>query len=193
MSSGQVCPSCGVAVVPGYVKCPKCHSPLPFGSGRRVRSTIDPGGTAVKTQEGFPIGAIAIAVLVGGGIIAFFALRGGSGKTATPPPLPAAGDLGPVTPPTAPPPVVSPSTPTPNVARPNPETAAAQLEQSLKKQHLWSTVSVSNGRVEIRSGSCNDPAMTHELGLAHGGFRAAGLTTIRCVEQTGHVVFEHDL
>ncbi len=191
MSSGQACPSCGVAVVPGYVKCPKCHAPLPFGSGRRVRLTIDPGGTAVKTGERFPLGAIAIAVLVGGGIIAFFALRGD--KPATTTPLPAVGDLGPVKPPSAPPPVVTSPTPAPNVVRPNPEAAAADLEQALQKQRLWSTVTVSNGRVEIRSDSCSDAGMTHELAAAHGGFRAAGLAKLRCVDQTGHVVFEHDL
>jgi hypothetical protein len=197
MSSGQQCPSCGVAVVPGYVKCPKCHASLPFGTGRRARPTIDPGGTAVKTDGGFPIGAIVIAVVVGGGIIAFFALRNGSKTTEAQPPPPAS-EIGQVSAPVAPPPpVAAVNAPTPAqttaTARPNPEAAAADLERTLKKQQLWSTVTVSNGRVEIRSGSCNDPGMTHELALAHGAFRAAGLTKLRCVEQSGHVVFERDL
>lgn len=63
-----VCPSCGVAVVPGYQRCPKCRAALPYGTGRIKRVTSDPGGTTVR-ESGFPImaaliGAIAIALAV---------------------------------------------------------------------------------------------------------------------------------
>ena len=37
-----VCPKCGVAVVPGYVKCPKCQAALP-----KLRApTMAAGGTS---------------------------------------------------------------------------------------------------------------------------------------------------
>src|SRR5260221_11387206 len=78
--SQATCPACGVAVVPGYVRCPKCHRPLP----RFARnSTSAVGGTSLEadTPKGSPVLAILAAVVVGGGIITYFAFRGG-GKHA---------------------------------------------------------------------------------------------------------------
>jgi len=69
--SGDVCPKCGVAVVPGYVRCPKCHFVLP--PVRRARSSISPGGTAVQERR-VPVAAIVLGVtalgvaLVSGGL-----------------------------------------------------------------------------------------------------------------------------
>src|ERR1700729_4185268 len=81
--AGAVCPACGVAVVPGYVRCPKCHRPLP----RFARNTASPvGGTTIKTKQGSPL--LAIAVIVGGGFIAFFALRGNRHHEASAAPAP---------------------------------------------------------------------------------------------------------
>ena len=51
-----VCPACGVAVVPGYVKCPKCHAGLPLAGGRTKRMTGDPGGTAVHLNPAQMLG-----------------------------------------------------------------------------------------------------------------------------------------
>ena len=76
---------------------------------------------------------------------------------------------------------------------PRPDAIAADLERSLKKQRLWSTVNIVGDHVDIRSGSCGDPAMKSSLELVAGTFKAAGLTKLRCVEQSGSLVFDRDL
>jgi hypothetical protein len=76
---------------------------------------------------------------------------------------------------------------------PNAVDVAASLERTLRKQRLWSTVSVVGDRVDVRSGSCGDAAMAPMLDGAASSFRAAGLTKLRCLEQSGRVVTERDL
>lgn len=182
--SGAVCPSCGVAVVPGYVRCPKCHKPLP-----RRRSTQVEGGTAVQAPRRFPIVAIAFALVLGAGVIAFFALREG-GKPSTQP-----AATGEPQPETTAAPAQTPDQPEApeRPAGPDPQNVAADLERALKKNRLWSTVSVVGDHVDVRSGSCGDPAMAPLLDGAAPTFKAAGLTRMRCLEQSGRVVTERDL
>ena len=64
----SVCPACGIAVVPGYVRCPRCHAGLPVGAGRVKRTPADPGGTAVA-RRGFPISAVVAAQASGAQVI----------------------------------------------------------------------------------------------------------------------------
>jgi hypothetical protein len=45
----------------------------------------------------------------------------------------------------------------------------------------------------VRSGSCGDPAMRPAIEGAKVVLRGAGLTKLRCLEQSGAVVFERDL
>lgn len=185
--SAPVCPACGVAVVPGYVRCPKCHKPLP-----RRPAAIE-GGTALEQKSRAPaIVAIAAAVLVGGGSIAYFILRGDDVTTEAPPPVvtPEVEDTDEQEVVTTP---DLPAEPTSAPKRPDAQATAAELERSLKRQRLWSTVTVVGGRVDVRSGSCDDPAMAPELDGATPALKAAGLTKLRCVEQSGRVVSERDL
>jgi len=196
MGSGLFCPSCGVPVVSGYVRCPKCHAALPYGSGRIKRTTVEPGGTAVDTGGGFPWAAVIVAVVVAAGIALFFGFRGGSTKKQEPtttPAEPVAGTAAPAPPPvTGPTPaaVVTPAQPAP---APSPRVLGAELDRQLKRQRLWSTVSVTGNTVDVRSSSCGDPQMKPALDAGTSGFRAAGLTRLRCMEQSGRVVFERDL
>jgi hypothetical protein len=183
----EVCPRCRIAVVPGYVRCPKCQASLPR---RRLRPTVDPGGTAVETK-GFPVAAVMIpAVVVVGGIVAYLALRGGSKAadqsqeppaTASDPEASSSEDS--AAPPTtfAPAPVV------------RPEDIGAELERTLKRRRLWSTVEVGTRVVDVRSGSCGDPGLRTLVDAAGPRFKAVGLTRLRCLEQSGAVVFTRDL
>lgn len=185
--SGPVCPGCGVAVVPGYVRCPKCHKPLP------QRPAAVEGGTALEQSSRAPaIAAIAAAVLIGGGTIAYFAMRGDDAKPEAPPPVAEPEDEQTTEQDIATTPDV-PAEPTAAPARPDAQSTAAELERSLKRQRLWATVTVVGGRVDVRSGSCADPAMAPALDGAAPAFKAAGLTKLRCVEQSGRVVSERDL
>jgi hypothetical protein len=200
------CPSCGVAVVPGYVRCPRCHAVLP-GAGRFRRSGVDPGGTSVEARA-FPIvpvaaGAIAVGVLL-------LLVLGGSGgpdrppappadeadsaaepagaapvvpANAAPPPLPAAAAAAPAAPPLD----------LPSPAGPSPGAVIAELERALGRQRLWSSVQVTGERVDVRSGSCAEPEMGPAIDAAQPTLRGAGLTRLRCLAQSGAVVFERDL
>jgi hypothetical protein len=186
--SGAVCPACGVAVMPGYVRCPKCRKPLP----RRRLTTQVSGGTALASSGRLgAIAAIAAAVLVGGGIIAYFGLR--SGPPATQPVAieepqpdePLAPEPDTFTPPETP--VIE------QPADPVPVQVAADLERNLKRQRLWATVTIVGERVDVRSGSCGEPAMAAQLDATSPALKAAGLTRLRCLEQSGRVVSTRDL
>jgi hypothetical protein len=191
--SGATCPACGVAVVPGYVKCPKCHRPLP----RYHRNSVSPvGGTAVETppSKASPVFALLAALVVAGGIIWFFVSRKHTANAAAP--APAADTSGSAA--AQPAAVVTPAPPTTPVATPTQpavgaDQVARNLESDLKKQRLWSTVSVTGDRVDIRSSSCNDAAMKSTVQPQLAAFHAAGLTKLRCLEQSGAVVFARDL
>ncbi len=192
--SGAVCPACGVAVVPGYVRCPKCHRPLP----RFARNTASPvGGTTIKTKQGSPLFAIAIAIVIGGGFIAFFALRGNRHHEASAAPAPASGSSPssdqPPAPTAAAPTPVAASAPAPVVATPNPGAIASTLQSTLQRMELWSTVSVTGARVELQSRACRDPQLGKQIEAVAASFRAAGLTRVRCLEQSGAVVFDREL
>jgi hypothetical protein len=190
-----VCPACGVAVVPGYVRCPKCHAGLSLG--RVKRTTIDPGGTAVP-RTGFPLAALLVALGVAAAIILLFGMRGTARKAAEAPPPPAEpieatairpAPRGPLAPAVAP----APTAAAPAAAVPDLGAAVSDLEDTLHRQRLWGRVEILGQRIDVRSGSCADPAMRPLIDgkttLLHG----AGLTKLRCVEQSGAVVFERDL
>ena len=92
----------------------------------------------------------------------------------------------------APPPRVE-TAPTVAPPPPDPNATAASLERALQRQRLWSTVERYGNRVDIRSGSCSEPGMTSMIDAAREPLRAAGLTRVRCLAQSGAVVLERDL
>jgi len=186
--SGATCPACGVAILPGYVRCPKCRRTLPRRPG-----TVQ-GGTAVEEKRRWPLfavlAAVAAAVLLG------ILVLGGDSDTPSrgPATQPATQTDQPAAPSTAPEPTFTDPQPTADrPTGPDPTTLAATLQQDLKRQRLCATVTVSGSRVDVRSGSCADPAMGPTLDGAAPGFKAAGLTKLRCVEQSGRVVSDRDL
>lgn len=186
------CPACGVAVVPGYVKCPKCGAVMPSTRA----ATSGAGGTAVAGASGGPpVAAFVVGGVVALGIVLFFALRkgGASEEPATQPQaeVPAEGQpaTAPELDPTA---ALAPAPESAAVAR-DPSTSVGALDRALKKERLWGTVSVSGGRVDVRSASCGDPGMKPLIDANASALRDGGLTQLRCLEQSGAVVFERDL
>lgn len=188
------CPGCGIAVVPGYVRCPKCHAPLAAGSRRIPLST---GGTALPEATGrpFPVVPSLLAAILVVGIGIFVATRGGSEKASAAPEAEAEAETvsaAPVTRPTNDPLVVAdPDTTGP--AAPEPSVVAAEVERELKRQKLWMTVSVAGTSLEMRGSSCTDPALASTVMGAASRLRAAGLTKLRCLAQAGSVELERDL
>ncbi len=187
-----VCPKCGVAVVQGYVKCPKCQSVLP--AVRRGQTHAGAGGTTAVGGQGMPVLPLVVGGAVALGIVLFFALRKDS--AAEPPPAVPTDPT--EQPDRATEPVVvapEPTTPdpTPGSAAPAPTAAIKALDRALKKERLWSKVEVKGQRVEIRSAVCSDPGMATVLEAAAASLKSGGLTRLRCMEQSGAVVFERDL
>jgi hypothetical protein len=190
----SVCPACGIAVVPGYVRCPKCHAGLALGAGRTKLTTADPGGTAVA-RRGFPISAVVIAVGVAAAIIVFGTRRGTRSAAPEPAALPApveaiAASAAPQT--TAP--LTAPSAaPRPDTTDQDRRAAALELEATLRRQRLWGRAGIVGPRIDVRSGSCADKAMPTAIDSTRAVLRGAGLTRLRCLAQSGAVVFERDL
>jgi hypothetical protein len=78
-------------------------------------------------------------------------------------------------------------------ATPDPGAVADRLERALKRERLWSTVSIEGTRVDVRSGSCADPQLAGIVDASAAALKAAGLTRVRCLEQSGRVVTDRDL
>ena len=183
------CPSCGVAVVPGYARCPKCHTALP----RRAQTNVE-GGTSLEPPRRVPLPAVIGAGVVGLALIVWLGVRGSHDKkpvyTKT-----TSQTLGPA--PTETEPTLAPGAPTATAPAPpsvpSADSVASGLERTLKRQRLWANVSVSGSRVEVRSGSCSDPAIQAPIAEAAPALKAAGLTSLRCVEESGSVVFTREL
>lgn len=190
--------------MPGYVRCPKCHAVLSLAvsTGRIKRITAPPdelgaGGTALPDRR-FPLSAVLIAVGVAGAIILVFGLRGSGKRTEAAPPV---EDHAPVA---ATPVHTAPSrtaarstTPTtaaePAAAAPNLQSVAREVEDTLRRQRLWGRVEIAGSRIDVRSGSCADRTMAPAIEGKATLLRGAGLTKLRCLEQSGAVVFERDL
>lgn len=180
-------------MVSGYVKCPRCHAQLP-GSVRRVRP--DPGGTTVERRAS-PLGPVAAGALAIALVLVLVRGGGGGGEPQAPAEeVDQAEAAGPA--PAAPPegaarPARTLEIPPAGPAGPDPRAAAAELARALGRQRLWSSVQASGDRVEVRSGSCEDPEMGPMIDAARPALRDAGLTRLRCLAQSGAVVFERDL
>lgn len=185
------CPSCGVAVVSGYVKCPKCGGAL----ARRRLATSAAGGTAVTGARSFPTLPVLGAVIAIGVIVAVVATRGqeGGAKVNATPDETAQDDPDEDVERTPLDPDEIEAMPTPVATGPDPAEAARDLQRAIQQARLWGTVEVAAPRVDVRSGGCGDPAMGPLLDGATEALRRVGLTKLRCLEQSGRVVFERDL
>jgi hypothetical protein len=159
---------------------------------QRPATTVE-GGTALEPPRRFPLPAVIAVGVVGLGVILWLGLRGGDDTKPAPATQPAAtaptATPAPAQHTVAPAVEVAPARPT----APNADQVADELERTLKRQRLWSTVSVTGSRVDIRGGACGDPAIQAPVAASTAAFKAAGLTTLRCVEQSGAVVFTREL
>ena len=168
-------------------------------TGPRQRVARAAGGTAVEPR-GARVIPMAIGVGVIGAAIAAIVLLGGGdepapasagieamadGEPATPA-LPARGR-------TAAPAAPIETASTASAAPVDPSRPIRHLERALTRERLWGTVEVTGTRIDVRSGGCDDPGMGAVVGAAIAALREAGLTRLRCLEQSGRVVFERDL
>ena len=172
------------------VRCPKCGAGLP--RSKRAATHIE-GGTALPTAAGFPVVPVAVGGAAVVAIIAFLALRGDAKAPVAADEI----DAGAETTEEGPPPddtVETPTAPTqPTGSAVDPGPAIRAIEAGLRREKLWGTVTIEGDRVDVRSGGCGEAAMPAVLDGAAAGLHEAGLTTLRCLEQGGRVVFERGL
>jgi hypothetical protein len=149
-------------------------------------------------RGGFPISAVLVAVGVAAAIILGFGLRGGGKPAAAVPPGPV-GPAGAVAEGSAARAPVAPralpvAEPVPaSTAVQDRRAAAAELEDTLHRLRLWGRTAITGDRIDVRSGSCGEPAMRPAIDGKRAVLRGAGLTKLRCLEQSGAAVFERDL
>lgn len=183
------CPRCGVAVTPGYVKCPKCHGRLP---SMPVAGRTRPGGTVAPSAQADRTAWIygGIGVLVVGGALAFTL----AGSKSTPPRATEAFVV--VDAPSAA--VAVPTgVPVPERTGPaerrDPQGAALTLERELQRARIWSTVKVREDELRIESQSCAEPGMATAIAEAAASLKAQGLVSVRCAEPHGAIAFDRPL
>lgn len=189
-----VCPACRVPVVAGYVRCPKCHAALPQAGSRGRPAYGEAGGTALSERR-FPASAVLVALITVAAVVLVVRLRS-TDKKLEAAPAPTLPDPEAAVPRTAPATTTAPApglAPGPAPAAPDPSVAIRELESELRRQRLWGRAEITAGRVDLRSGSCGDPAMRPAVEGQRSLLRSAGLTKLRCVEQSGAVVFEREL
>ena len=135
---------------------------------------------------------VLLAGIAGIAIVAYFGLRGGKKQQAV-----VTRDAAPKAPAvsagTSPETAQTPTAPGSAPAAPRADQLATTLEAGLRKQRLWSTVAVVGNHADVRSASCSDPAMGAALDRVAASFKTAGLTKLRCLEQSGRVVLSRDL
>lgn len=175
------CPSCGVAVTPGYQRCPRCHRPLPtsvrFG---RVDGAPSGGATTIEPIEEpavrWPWYLAGGAILIGAVVVIVI---GSSGTR----PAPALPDD----------PVVDEPTdestddvggydePAPPTARPvDPGPAADRLARQMAAVRLYATVEAVGDTIDIRSSFCADDRIAGLVADVAPDLREAGVVNVRC-------------
>lgn len=193
------CPSCGLAVSPGYPKCPKCHAAMPSAPslGADSRSRKVQGGTAVSSGPG-PYLWIAIAGVVVVAAVVVYLARGSDDRgTAAPAPAPAVGPG-----PAARPASTAPD-PFPRTA-PDPATtarvdlgaartrAAAAVGAALESARLWGTVEIVGEQLHIHSAYCTSIGDAH-LDAARSAAGAPLFEAVSCFERHGPMAWERPL
>lgn len=175
--------------MPGYVKCPKCGAALPS-----VRPSAA-GGTAVAGSGGMPVMAFVAGGVVALGIVLFFALRNGaSAETpAAAPETEVSPEAQPATAPEIDPSAALESGSGAAVTAKDPRFAVSTLDKALKRERLWGSIEINGTRLDLRSSGCGDAGMKPLIDANASALRDGGLTRLRCLEQSGAVVFERDL
>lgn len=171
------------------MRCPKCRAPLP---SRRPQTVA--GGTAVEGGGRVPLLPIAGGAIIVLAVILYVVLgKSDAAKSSAPDPATVTSTEPTAEAPQSMNPGPLPVLPERDNNRIDPSAVGRDLERALKNQRLWSSVEVADGDVDIRSGSCRDENMIPIVDAARTALRNAGLTRVRCMENSGAVVFERGL
>jgi hypothetical protein len=198
------CPSCGIAVAAGYLRCPKCHTEMPGGTAPSFDGSAErvAGGTSVTTGDSSRIWIAAAIGLMAVAVVVFLVARGGDDKAAAP--ADSGGQAAPAPSPKrsaqrpapTPSPVTAPETDDEVVVPPAQRVAgvANMLRDRLDGARLWSTVDLEGtDGLSIHSGYCSDEQMPGLIDALADDLRGAGLVRVTCYERHGAKVFAREL
>lgn len=196
--TSQPCPACGINVMIGYTKCPKCHVPMP-GMATRVKRASMGGGTTSERIEVLDAGSggggsgwmwIAVIVVFGAGVALWATQRSSKKSVAVGGPIERGSGVATQAPPPEQPDVLQPPR-DPN--QPDPAYAADALEGELAGERLYSTVDVFGDLLDVRSAFCGEARLGEILARYAAEMRGAGVSRVRCSETHGAQVFERPL
>jgi len=199
----SACGRCGVAVSPGYPRCPKCGSVLPGAPSPAWRAPNASGGTSAAGRRSLPgpllwgaaaVGALALVAIA-------VSVRGGDDRTA-------AASASDASPSEANEPVVGAAfdeageafalDESDEVVDADEATEAAleSLLAALREERLWSLADLEpDDRTVIRleSAHCDDPLLGQLVGRMSRSLRTVGLRSVHCYARHGGLVFERPL
>ena len=183
------CPACGVPVTVGYVKCPRCHAPLPVRIARG-RASLGYGGTSITERQGAWRGpAVALVLLAIVGVAIAVVVKRSSRAANVVATVPAVA--------VAPPAAINDSPVAPVVAAHEAaadttagKNALALLDRDLREHRMWSTVTAHGVAITVQSSQCGDAAIVGVIDAAASELKAAGFKMLQCAEPAGHVVFD---
>jgi hypothetical protein len=197
----RLCPGCGVAVAPGYRKCPRCHAELAMPVRPR-RSPTEGGGTAMAGDGSRTLLVAGCAALLFFGVMLYLLVRdtdSGATGAAFDAALEDASDEAVVddsddTPPDLEPPPPDRRPTGPDVTAPAVgSTAISDLSRDLRAQRMWATVSGAGNVVVITSSLCDDAAFVAIIDAHAGALSDGKFSLVRCKAQHGEVIFERGL
>lgn len=181
-SQRPTCPSCGIAVTPGYRRCPKCHAALPSSVQMSRLDTAGGGGGATTTAPLDEPGArwpwYLAGLVVLGGAVAVIVHGSRDERPAAPLPDDPIIDEAEAAPDE--PPADDEVAPAPRVGTPDPGPAADRLARLMAGVRLYATVEADGELLEIRSSFCDDDRISALLADVAPDLRAAGVADVRC-------------
>jgi hypothetical protein len=205
------CPSCGLAVSPGYPKCPKCHAAMPTAASFAPASSDArnvQGGTAVGGGVGSLVWIAVAGVVAVVAVVVYVA--SGSSKDEAPAPAPTMGPVDPTIDPTIDPtmkPAIDPARPDLDPfagTGPDPAAvakadrararsrAAERIGAALDSARMWGTIEVQGEELHIHSAYC--PQITDErLEAGRDDSGAPLFAAVSCFERHGPLVWERPL
>lgn len=196
------CPSCGVAVAPGYPKCPKCHARLPYVPSplHRVGSMASGGTSAADSGGGAGMWAVVAAIVIIAGAVTFFVMRGRGGDGAAADDYDAGAEQATSAVDTT---ADDSAALAPAAGFDDDEDRVAvdtavldELSAKLAELRLWSSVDpepADDTIIRIVSSHCEDGGLRRAVTSFAEAMKAAGFVRVQCFTQHGALSFEREL
>jgi hypothetical protein len=191
----DTCPSCGVSVPKGYVKCPKCHAVMPRTASPLRRAHTEPGGgTSVSAGRTASLG-VMLLVAAATALVVFLANQEDTTPQARAPTVVVASG--------------GPGSESPSADEQGRDAGATddgevdissialdKLYEALVKAQLFAWVDVQSDErttVVLQSWYCNNEDLKDAIETAGTELRNNGFERVVCLERAGKQIFDQAL